>query len=172
MYILVVVVFFLQNKWVDCVTSVSLWLQHSSGANDNVICASRCAGALPSRLNWMTSCLMYRSKCGLHYNLINLFLWAFLTWLFQSTCVLHRSSQAGAKARLGGWANFSTGTRMNDVGASGVYLLNFFFDGGAEENVTSDYTLQNLFTLVVFCMGFCLFSPPLLSELNVTNSDK
>lgn len=108
-------------------TSVSLWLQCSFGANDNVICACRCAGALLSRLNWMTSCLMYQSKCVLHYNLINLFWWAFLTWLFQSTRVLHWSSQAGAKAHLGVWANFSTGTRTNYVGGTAVYLLNFFF---------------------------------------------
>lgn len=34
---------------------------------------------------------------------------------------------AHKKAHLGGWANFGTGTRTNDVGGSGVYLLNFLF---------------------------------------------
>lgn len=78
-----------------------------------MICASRCAGALPSRLNWMTSCLMYRSKCDLQDILMS-FWWAFLVWLFQSTCVhsiavveaTRCSSQAGAKAHFRKWANF------------------------------------------------------------------
>lgn len=99
--------------------SVSLWHQ-CSGANSSMICASRCAGALPSRLNWMTSCLMYQSKCDLQDNLMN-FWWAFLVWLFQSTCVYllvvveaaHCSSQADAKTPFRGWANFSSGTRTS-----------------------------------------------------------